>query len=251
MVSRKTSQVLRKISTPILLVPAVAITIVFLLAGLVYGVIASLTPAGAFSLENYVSVFRDYSLVLRDTLLMSAGTTALLVAISLPIAYFLAVRVQSDALKLVALLVMLVPFWTDWNIRMISWYPVLSGSGLINQIYLWVMRTLGYGNVEPLKILFQNSGVLITWIQSYILFMIVPIYLGLLRMDPKILKAAATLGANRMQVFYPTMGMVIFLTAAWGINFSLAMAMSVVILVAIGAVVGAMLKLVNVTRVMY
>lgn len=285
--SKKTTNLLRKISTPLLLLPALIITLLFLVAGLVYGIIESLTPKGRLTLDNYTNALEAYSSLIGNTLLMSIGITVLLAVISLPVSYYLAVRVKSDALRLVALLIMLVPFWTDWNIRMVSWYPVLGKTGFLNQVFLWVMSSLGLQNVEYIKFLFSYNGVLITWVQSYILFMIAPIYLVMLRMDPKILNAASTLGANRLKTFYhitlkwsapgivigsvfvfcmsmadyatpqligggiPTIGLVIWLTAARAINFSFAIAISIIIVAITVAIVALMLKISDITRIMY
>jgi len=283
----KRSRALEWLSTPLLLSPAIIMLVIFLILGLVYGLNISLVSNGGYTLQNYATVFEGYSDTLLFTLSMSAGITIILAVLCLPVAYYLAIRVKSDTIKLVALLLMLVPFWTDWNIRAISWYPVLGATGFFNIIYSVILQSLGFQNVEPLRILFTSSGVWLSWIQTYILFMIAPVYLVLLRMDPKLIKAAATLRANSVKTFYhitlkwaapglvigsvfvfcmamadyatpsliggqmPVIGFVIWILAAKAMAFDLAIALSAIVLAIIIALVVAMLKLVDVTRVMY
>jgi ABC-type spermidine/putrescine transport system permease subunit I len=93
---------------------------------------------------------------------------------------------------------------------MIAWYPVFGANGFLSSIYVSILTGLGYSNVQPVSLLFTNASVIITWIQSLLLFMVVPIYLMMLRMDPIVLKAASTLRASTLKTFY-------YITLQWSL----------------------------------
>jgi spermidine/putrescine transport system permease protein len=217
---------------------------------------------------------------------LAAIITVILIIVSLPLAYILAIRIKSDAIKNLILFTILAPFWIDWNIRTIGWYPVFGAGGFISNIHLSIMRLLGQYNVKPISLLYTKFSIIIAWIQSYLLFMVVPIYLILLRLDPTVLKAASTLRASDIKTFYhitvkwslpgiiigsvfvfslamvdyatplliggglPTIGVTIWELGSW-IEWPKAMAMSMIILVIILSVVALALRRVSITRIIY
>jgi len=285
----KPRNILKYLTNPLLLLPAVAIDIVFLIFPFFYGLYLSFMSSmksPTFTLENYVYCFSGYSSMLLTTVEMAALITIILIVVSLPIAYFLAIKIKSDAIKTLILLVILAPFWIDWNIRTIAWYPVFGAGGFVSTIHLWIMHALGYHSVQPISLLYTLISIIITWIQSYLLFMVVPIYLILLRMDPTILKAASTLRAGTFKTFYhitlkwsfpgiiigsvfvfslamvdyatpiliggglPTIGVTVWNLGRW-VQWPKAMAMSMIILALILVVIAVALRKVSVTRIIY
>lgn len=154
----------------------------------------SMTP----TLANYRIVFAApvYAAVLGHTLWIAAATTALALVISYPMAYFLATL--KGPTKTLCVVLLFLPFWTSYLVRTFVWLPMLGRNGLINQILL------GLGLVDtPVDWLLYNEGaVLLGLVYVYTLFMTLPIYLSLDRLDPKLLEAAADLGAGPVQALW-------------------------------------------------
>ena len=193
---------LRVSVTFVLMIAALLINIIFLVFPVSYGVLVSFYEVSAtrpfaesFTFNNYIYILNVYGYIMIRTIGMSLLLTVLLIVLSLPVAYFMAIKIRSDRVKTLLLFFMLIPFWIDWSARMMAWHPVLGEQGFIN----YLLRQFG---LQPVKIMFTSYAVMIAWVQTYILFMITPIYLSLLKMDPVIISAAETLGANRLQVLY-------------------------------------------------
>ena len=95
------------------------------------------------------------------------------------------------------LMLVILPFWTSFLIRVYAWIGILSTEGFLNQFLLWT------GIIsEPLTILNTNTAVYIGIVYTYLPFMILPIYATLERMDASLLEAAEDLGCSRMQAFW-------------------------------------------------
>lgn len=157
----------------------------------------AMTPA--FSFENYVNIFT--SKVYLDTYMNTVKFVALVWGISLlisyPVAYFLAFHVFSLKWQIIWFIVCTIPFFTSNIIRMISWVPLLGREGIINQFLL------GLGLIQqPLeKLLFSNFAIVLALVHLYALFMIVPIFNSLMRIERNLITAALDLGASGFQVF--------------------------------------------------
>jgi len=130
-------------------------------------------------------------------LAVSAGM-ALLVAViatllAYPIAYFLAFRAGRRAPTY--LLLLLIPFWTSYLLRVMAWKLILGSGGALNSLLI------GLGLiVEPLRFFFYNRGaVVLTLIYVWIPFAALPIYAALLRVEPSIMEAAFDLGATPLR----------------------------------------------------
>lgn len=145
-----------------------------------------------FTLDNYRTVLSEpvYVRVLLHTLRIAAITTILSLVISYPMAYFLAT--MKGTAKTACLLLLFMPFWTSYLIRTFLWLPMLGRNGLINT---FLVQT---GIVaRPLDWLLYNEGaVYVGLIYVYTLFMTLPIYLSIDRLDPALLEAATDLGAG-------------------------------------------------------
>jgi putative spermidine/putrescine transport system permease protein len=111
------------------------------------------------------------------------------------IAYFLAFHVRSLTVQVVLFLICTIPFWTSNVIRMISWIPLLGRNGLVNQ------ALTGTGLVQqPLEwLLFSDFAVILAFVHLYTLFMIVPIFNSMMRIDRSLLEAATDAGASGWQ----------------------------------------------------
>ncbi len=150
------------------------------------------------TLDNYRTAFSSwvYVSVLLDAIKVAAITTILTLVTTYPVAYA-ATRLRGRARSLF-LLALFVPFWTSYVVRTFVWLPMLGRSGFINSLLM------GLGIVgEPLDgLLYSQATVLIGLVYVYSLFMILPIYMSLDRIDPALLEAASDLGARPARQFF-------------------------------------------------
>lgn len=151
----------------------------------------------ALDFENYAWLADDplYFNSFKSSIIIAALSTAITLLVAYPIAYALA----SAPRRWRALLVMLVilPFWTSFLIRVYSWIGILKTEGLLNQ------ALFGLGIIsEPLVILNTTTAVYIGIVYSYLPFMILPIYAALEKMDGSLLEAAEDLGSSRVAAFW-------------------------------------------------
>src|ERR1700719_2946055 len=112
------------------------------------------------------------------------------------VAYFLAFHVRNPLLAIGLFLLCTVPFWTSNIIRMISWIPLLGKEGLIN------MALIRLGVVhEPLEfLLFSGFAVVVAYVHQLTIFMIVPIFNAMARIDKRVVEAALDAGASRFEI---------------------------------------------------
>jgi putrescine transport system permease protein len=153
--------------------------------------IAGLSPA------NYITLAGDglYIFSYLKSLTVAAVSTALLLACGIPLAYGMARAPR----RLQPLLVMLVvlPFWTSFLIRVYAWINILQRDGLLNQALLWLGLT-----DRPLTWLATDSAVYIGLVYSYLPFMVLPLYASFEKLDESLLEAAADLGCPRWKTFF-------------------------------------------------
>ena len=151
----------------------------------------------ALDLENYAWLADDplYFNSFKSSLVIAGVSTLITLCVAYPIAYALACSPQ----RWRALLVMLVilPFWTSFLIRVYAWIGILKTEGLLNQLLLSVGVI-----AEPLTILNTNTAVYIGIVYSYLPFMILPIYAALEKMDWSLIEAAEDLGSSRVSAFW-------------------------------------------------
>lgn len=139
------------------------------------------------TLNTYLSTFKFCLLVWGITLLVGFS-----------VAYFLAFHVRSSTMQTVLFVLCTVPFWTSNVIRMISWVPLLGRNGLVNQ------TLAGLGLVEqPVEwLLFSDFSVVLAFVHLYTMFMIVPIFNSMMRIDRSLLEAASDAGASGWQTLW-------------------------------------------------
>jgi putative spermidine/putrescine transport system permease protein len=114
------------------------------------------------------------------------------------ISYFLVFHVRNLLTAIALFLVCTVPFWTSNIIRMISWRPVLGKEGLINAVLI----KLGLVSQPVEWLLFSDFAVVVAYVHLFTLFMIVPIFNSMARIDPALLEAAVDGGASRWGVVW-------------------------------------------------
>ncbi len=161
----------------------------------------------AFSAQNYLDVFsgcgntselcvtlKTYLSTLKFCLLVWAVT----LAIGFAVAYFLAFHVRSVGAQTLLFILCTVPFWTSNVIRMISWVPLLGRNGVINQ------GLQGIGLIDsPIEwLLFSNFSVVLAFVHLYTMFMIVPIFNSMMRIDRALIEAARDAGASGRQTVW-------------------------------------------------
>ncbi|MEQ9673327.1 MAG: ABC transporter permease subunit [Roseovarius indicus] len=151
----------------------------------------------ALDLENFEFLTTDdlYWKAYLSSVKIAAIATALTLCVGYPIAYGMANA--PDHWRPTLMMLVILPFWTSFLIRVYSWMGILSTEGYLNQFLL------GIGLIsEPLTILNTNTAVYIGIVYTYLPFMILPIYAALERLDGSLLEAAEDLGCSRMSAFW-------------------------------------------------
>ncbi|MCR9239067.1 MAG: ABC transporter permease subunit [Alphaproteobacteria bacterium] len=150
-----------------------------------------------FSIENYVFLIEE-PLFYRSYLssfTIAAIATFITLLIGYPLAYAMARAPRSW--RAILLMLVILPFWTSFLIRVYAWIGILKKEGLLNQVLL----AIGVIS-EPLTILNTNAAVYIGIVYSYLPFLVLPLYASLERMDDSLLEAAADLGCTPMKAFW-------------------------------------------------
>ena len=151
-----------------------------------------------FVLTNYIELFSSnvtYSIYL-NTLKFALMSWFFTVFIGFIVAYFLAFHVREQKWQIILFLICTIPFWTSNIIRMIAWIPVLGRNGLLNK------TLINTGFIEqPIEwLLYSDFAVVLAFVHLYTLFMVVPIFNSMMRIDKPIIEAAKDAGANSLQV---------------------------------------------------
>ena len=147
--------------------------------------------------ENFVFLTTDdlYWKAYVSSLKIALVSTLLTLLVGYPIAYGMA-RAPNDWLPTLLMLVIL-PFWTSFLIRVYSWMGILSNEGTLNTVLLWL------GVIDtPLQIMNTNTAVYIGIVYTYLPFMVLPIYSALEKMDESLIEAAEDLGCSKLAAFW-------------------------------------------------
>ena len=159
---------------------------------------ANLDIVPVWNLDNYAQFFESsaYVRTLAKTLIMGAAVTAICLVVSIAVAYFLA-RYVSRRWARLALLVIIVPFWSSYLLRVYSWQAILGEKGALNQLLM------GLGLIsEPSRLFVYNDiGTFIVLTYVYMPFAILVLYASLERFDYTQLTAAQDLGASPSRAF--------------------------------------------------
>jgi putrescine transport system permease protein len=159
------------------------------------GPILKMTEDGALQitlhLENWSYLFQDpsYAIAYGRSLLTAAITTILCLIIGYPMAYRIA-RASPRARPLLLMLV-IMPFWTSFLIRVYAWIGILKDNGLINNVLMWT------GIIHhPLQMMNTQFAVFLVMAYAYLPFMLLPLYTTLEKLDLSLLEAASDLGGR-------------------------------------------------------
>jgi putative spermidine/putrescine transport system permease protein len=151
-----------------------------------------------FILDNYTDIFT--SDVTWRLYLSSVKFAVIVWAITLvagfTLANYLVFHIQSLLLKIGLFLLCSVPFWTSTIIRMISWIPFLGRNGVFNSVLMdahLISHPLDF-------LLFSDFAVIVAYVHLFTLFMLVPIFNSMARIDPRLIEAAKDAGASRVEI---------------------------------------------------
>ena len=151
-----------------------------------------------FTLANYVSVLskKIYPIILWRSIVISLSVTVATIVMAYPIAYFIAFRVRRH--KMIWLILITVPFWTSYLLRVFAWKVILGYNGVINSALIWL------GVIDaPLEFLLYNPiAVVITLAHAWAPVAILPIFVSLEKIDRSLLEAATDLGDTPFERFF-------------------------------------------------
>ena len=144
----------------------------------------------SLTLDNYQQIWERpiYQVLLLRSLMISGTVTVITVLLAYPMAYFVAFHVHKN--KLVWIILMTLPFWSSYLLRVFSWKLILGYEGVINKTLInigLIQEPLGF-------ILYNPTSVVITLAHAWAAFAILPIYVSLEKIDRSLLEAATDLG---------------------------------------------------------
>jgi ABC-type spermidine/putrescine transport system permease subunit I len=150
-----------------------------------------------FTLEHYVSLFQApvYLKVLGNTMRIAVVATLANVIIGYPLALWM--RGLGDRARMVALALVVLPFWVSILVRTYAWIVVLGNGGLVNRGLQWSGLT-----DAPVSFLYNEVGVTIGMANVLLPFLVLPLFAAMIRIDNRLLQAAASLGAPSRTIFW-------------------------------------------------
>ena len=194
---------LKSLQPYLLITPQGLVLLLFLVLPIVMILVVSFwnfngyTMTPGFTLDNYKDIFSPtYFTTYLNNFKFTALVWFFTLLIGFPVAYFLAFHIKSLRWQIVLFLVCTVPFLTSNIIRMISWIPFLGREGILNQ----TLMALKLVNAPVDVFLFSNFSVVLAMVHLYALFMIVPIFNSMMRIDQSLISAARDAGASSFQV---------------------------------------------------
>lgn len=185
-----------------LLSPSMVWLLAFFLLPLMMVLLASLGRRGPFggvvyqwNLDNYIRfVDRIYFKIFFRSVRIATVNTFLCLLFGYPLAYFIARRPKRW--RNVLLLLVMLPFWTNFLVRTYAWMVILRDTGLINSL---LMQT---GTIsKPLPLLYNQNAVVLGLFYGYLPFMVLPLYASIEKLDFSLVEAAQDLGANSLIAF--------------------------------------------------
>ena len=149
------------------------------------------------TLENYLFILKDsyYLVSFINSIKLALLSTILCIIIGYPIAYYIAT--STFKVRNILLILIIVPFWSSFLLRVYAWKVILQGNGLINILLLKI------GIIEtPLQLLYNQYAVLIGVVYTYIPLMILPLYGYLAKFDLTLIDASYDLGSNKISTLF-------------------------------------------------
>ncbi len=186
----------------VLIAPANTYLFILMVVPLLLVIILSFLSRGTygdvvfnFNLSNYTRLFDPlYGKILLYSLGVGIGTTAFTILIGYPLAYYIA-RSPGRQRSLLLFLI-LVPFWTNFIIRIYAWIMILRAGGFLDAVLQWLHIT-----TQSLNLLYTPTAVMIGMVYEFLPFMILPLYTSLEKIENSLLEAAADLGAPPWKAF--------------------------------------------------
>jgi putrescine transport system permease protein len=148
------------------------------------------------SLDNYAFVLTDklYVVTYLKSVLMAALATLLCLLLGFPMAY--AIARSAPGTRSILLLLIILPFWISFLLRVYAWMGLMNNYGVINNLLIWL------GAIEqPIQMMYTDFAIYVGLVYSYLPFMILPLYATLERMDLNLVEAAQDLGASPFRAF--------------------------------------------------
>lgn len=185
-----------------LLLPGLLWTALFCLLPIIVVLAVSLATRGTyggvlweFSLDNYRDLLHPlYGRIFGQSLLLAGATTGLCLVLGFPLAYYIArLPPRRQALWLVLIM---IPFWTNFLVRTYAWIFILRTEGLLNTLLIQLHLISA-----PLDLLYSDQAVLLGLVYGYLPFMVLPLYAAIERIDPALIEAAWDLYADRWSLF--------------------------------------------------
>jgi putrescine transport system permease protein len=151
----------------------------------------------SITLDNFLFLLTDklYAITYLKSVLLAAAATILCLTLGFPMAYGIAR--SSASVRSLLLLLIVLPFWISFLLRVYAWMGLLNNYGAINNALMW----LGVID-QPLQLMYTDFAIFIGLTYSYLPFMVLPLYATLERMDFDLIEAAQDLGASRTRAFW-------------------------------------------------
>ncbi len=149
------------------------------------------------SADSFTFLLTDklYAITYLKSLVMAAAATVLCLALGFPMAYGIAR--SAPATRSLLLLLIVLPFWISFLLRVYAWMGLMNNYGVINNLLMWL------GLIEqPIKLMYTDFAIFVGLAYSYLPFMILPLYATLERMDLDLVEAAQDLGASPTRAFW-------------------------------------------------
>jgi putative spermidine/putrescine transport system permease protein len=195
----------RRRTTRLLLAPAVLWVVVAVVLPLALIVWVSFwrqdgpTLVKTFDTSNWSAVLGSgtYRSIVVQTLKIVLIVLAIVATLGLLSGYFLARFVRSRKLQAILLMLAILPFWTSYVIRIITWQPLFGSKGFLN----WVLTSLGVLDEPASAFLYNQTALVVAMSSLYVVFVIGPVFWSFSRIDPDVLAASRSLGAGPWQTF--------------------------------------------------
>jgi spermidine/putrescine transport system permease protein len=153
----------------------------------------------AFQFGNYVQIFSDpqYYQVLIRTAKIATLVTVSAVALAYPLAYFLIFKIESDRLRMILYMAVIVPLWVSYLLRSYTWKTILGSEGVLNSFLVWV----GLLDRPTDIFLYNQFSMVLTLTYIFVPFMVMPIYTALEKIPRNLVEASKDLGVGPIRTF--------------------------------------------------
>ena len=191
-----------RLTVPWLIVPPAAALLVFFLMPLLVVLAVSFASRGTYggiewtlTVSNYTSILDPlYLRIFWRSLWIAVASSAICLVIGFPLAY--AIAGAPKRWQGALLLLVIIPFWTNFLVRTYAWMFILRTEGLLNT------ALISAGLIDqPLNLLYTDGAVLLGLVYGYLPFMVLPLYAALERLDPALIEAAWDLYASPVRIF--------------------------------------------------